>query len=132
MNDITGCEFIKCKYFVDGKCNASFDYVNRQTGEAMCHLNSNSIPKESYGSESKAGGKMKFGDIIENGWASASNPFKYGIFVKKNSNNILLTDMDGEFWEAGNDKNAKNKVIGNILLFSVIQSHPCCKEIKEE
>jgi hypothetical protein len=45
---MTGCEIIKCPDFKDGQCTSEADYVNRQTGEAMCPRNVNAVPREEY------------------------------------------------------------------------------------
>lgn len=51
---------------------------------------------------------MKFGDPIENVWASPDNPTKYGFFVRtiKRLGRVMnagmwveMTDGNGEFWE---------------------------------
>jgi hypothetical protein len=61
-------------------------------------------------------GEFKFGDIIENEWASGSNPRRKGIFIRYSGKTIELTDMVGNFWNTYNNKDSKNKKIGNILL----------------
>jgi hypothetical protein len=52
--------------------------------------------------------KLKFGDLIENGWASEDNPHRTGYFVEhkwiktgKHSRSKLLrlTNRKGDFWE---------------------------------
>ena len=45
---MTGCEMIKCPEFKGGRCTSEADYVNRQTGEAMCPRNVNAVPREEY------------------------------------------------------------------------------------
>lgn len=50
---------------------------------------------------------FRFGDVIENGWASVLNPQRYGYFVGRGArtgrlNNgpwIRLTDGNSNFWE---------------------------------
>lgn len=49
---------------------------------------------------------LKFGDLIENGWASDDNPTKRGYFVRRGINSgrvnsgpyIEVTDGRGKFW----------------------------------
>ena len=41
---------------------------------------------------------MRFGDIVENLFASANNPCRIGIFVKRIGKNWEFTDGKGEFW----------------------------------
>jgi hypothetical protein len=44
---------------------------------------------------------LKFGDIIDNGYASETNPFKYGIVIYSRGTKqggIRLTNGRGEFW----------------------------------
>jgi hypothetical protein len=58
---------------------------------------------------------FKFGDLIENHYASEDNPRRKGVFVKKNREGHLeITDGKGSFWlsAADNDKLVK---IGSIL-----------------
>lgn len=45
---MTGCEMVKCSWYVDGKCTEPNDYVNKDTGEDMCSRNSNAIPREDF------------------------------------------------------------------------------------
>lgn len=49
---------------------------------------------------------LRFGDLIENGWASDSNPTKRGYFVRRGINSgfvnrgpyIEVTNGSGKFW----------------------------------
>jgi len=59
--------------------------------------------------------KYTFGDIIHNHWAGEGNPHKYGVFVRRISKAILLTDMRGDFWQLADDSESKSEVVGNIL-----------------
>lgn len=43
---MTGCELIKCPHYKDGKCHSTVDYVNKYTGEPMCHLNDNAVTRD--------------------------------------------------------------------------------------
>ncbi len=47
---MTGCEIVKCNYYYNGICNcpSEYDYVNKETGEDMCYLNSNAISREEF------------------------------------------------------------------------------------
>lgn len=71
----------------------------------------------------KYNSSFKFGDIIENGYASENNPIRTGVFINYGYRNgrcnpgkyLNLTDMNGRFWEYGVD-NDKLMKIGNILL----------------
>ena len=42
---MTGCEFIKCPDFKDGKCTNQLDYISRIDGGPMCPKNDNAIPR---------------------------------------------------------------------------------------
>jgi len=67
--------------------------------------------------------KPKFGDLIENGWASDNNPQKISVYIKTNYHKgrinhgkyFNLTDMKGDFWELPNDKESRSKIVGNII-----------------
>lgn len=59
--------------------------------------------------------KFKFGDIIENGWASVDNPTRIGIFVRRKKRTIELTDGRGKFWEVYHNDDNRNKKIGSIF-----------------
>lgn len=57
---------------------------------------------------------FKFGDIIENHYASEDNPRRIGIFVKKSSKgNFEMTDGKGSFWLGAYD-NDKLVKIGSV------------------
>lgn len=58
---------------------------------------------------------LKFGDIIENGWASERNPSKFGIVVKARGHSINCTDGAGKFWDLVFDTETKIKLHGNVL-----------------
>lgn len=59
--------------------------------------------------------KFNFGDLIENHYASADNPRRRGIFVKKNSKgHFEMTDGRGSFWLSASD-NEKLVKIGSVL-----------------
>lgn len=45
---------------------------------------------------------LKFGDIIDNGYASDTNPHKYGIVVNATSKQIKVTNGKGTFWIVDN------------------------------
>jgi hypothetical protein len=45
---MSGCELIRCPFYIGKKCTELNDYVNKDTGEDMCSLNSNAIPREEY------------------------------------------------------------------------------------
>ena len=53
MGSMTGCELIKCRYYIDQKCTELFDYVNKDTGESMCSRNTNAISREEYNAKAK-------------------------------------------------------------------------------
>ncbi len=60
----------------------------------------------------------KFGDIIENEWASETNPRRVGIYIGKKSNylkTISLTDGNGDVWNLINDDSSRSVVIGNAF-----------------
>lgn len=58
---------------------------------------------------------LKFGDIIENGWASERNPGKFGIVIKARGHSINCTDGNGLFWDLVFDAGTKIKIHGNVL-----------------
>lgn len=45
---MTGCEIIRCCWFIEGKCTEPFDYVSKYTGEDMCSRNEDAIPREEF------------------------------------------------------------------------------------
>lgn len=58
---------------------------------------------------------FKFGDLIENHYASEDNPRRIGIFVKKDSNgHFEITDGKGKFWTSAYD-NDKLVKIGSVI-----------------
>lgn len=61
--------------------------------------------------------RLKFGDVLVNGYASIGNPIRTGIFVRRTAKHLLLTDGKGQFWEMANhDKITKlGSVIGQDL-----------------
>ncbi len=62
--------------------------------------------------------RFKFGDIVENYWASESNPHRKGIVVRVTSKILHLTDGKGDFWSLIKDKTSKTKIIGSALSAS--------------
>lgn len=58
--------------------------------------------------------RFRFGDIIENGWASEGNPYRIGIFVRHKNKTIELTDGKGKFWEVIHDKEHRNIRLGSL------------------
>jgi len=44
----TGCEWLECPFYIDGKCTETLDCVNKDTGEDMCSRNPNAIPREEW------------------------------------------------------------------------------------
>lgn len=58
---------------------------------------------------------LKFGDVIENGWAGENNPNKFGIVVKARGHSINCTDGKGRFWDLVFDFSTKIKIHGNCL-----------------
>jgi hypothetical protein len=57
---------------------------------------------------------LKFGDIIENGWASEDNPRRFGIVVNPRAFSIQCTDKI-IFWDLLFSPDSKIKVHGNVL-----------------
>ena len=60
---------------------------------------------------------MKFGDIVDNGYASDDNPTKYGIVIYSRGarqGGIRMTDGKGKFWTV--DPHDRIKVVGRIDL----------------
>lgn len=72
--------------------------------------------------------KPKFGDIIENGWASERNPHRKGIFIRKKrySGRVnpglhwVLTDGKGDLWELPIDKESKIRWVGTYVVESEV------------
>ncbi|MGG3452539.1 hypothetical protein, partial [Paenibacillus rhizolycopersici] len=61
---------------------------------------------------------FKFGDLIENHYASEDNPRRKGIFIKKNSKgHFEMTDGKGSFWLSAAD-NDRLVQIGSVLVVS--------------
>lgn len=58
---------------------------------------------------------LKFGDIIENGWASSDNPKRFGIVVNPRSHSIMCTDGNKNFWDLIFNPETCIKVHGNVL-----------------
>lgn len=58
---------------------------------------------------------FKFGDIIENHWASKTNPIRRGIVVRVDPKTIYCTDGKGKFWNLVRDKESQTKIIGSIF-----------------
>ncbi|MEB6549108.1 hypothetical protein MXL46_08360 [Heyndrickxia sporothermodurans] len=59
--------------------------------------------------------RFKFGDIIENGWASKDNPSSKSIFIRHKKKTIEVTDGKGKFWEIYHDSENRNTCIGSIF-----------------
>lgn len=57
---------------------------------------------------------LKFGDIVENGWASIRNPIRFGIVIEVKVKTIRMTDGKDRFWELCFDAQTKLKLYGNI------------------
>ncbi len=66
---------------------------------------------------------FKFGDKIENGWASEKNPRRVGVFVKygrrtgrmNSGKYALITDMKGDLWESPVGEGHRLSVVGTVL-----------------
>lgn len=58
--------------------------------------------------------KFQFGDIVENGWASETNPLRRGIFVRDCGRTWEFTDGQGGFWETLKH-NEKLRKVGSVL-----------------
>ncbi len=73
--------------------------------------------------------ELKFGDIIENGWASERNPIRFGIAIRVKEKYIECTDGEGKFWELVFDSKSKIVIRGSILLidwesdFELLKEH---------
>ncbi len=67
--------------------------------------------------------RFKFGDLVENGWASDDNPTRVGVFVRRGCRTgrmnpgpyAVLTDMKGKFWEVFVRDDSKLTIVGNVL-----------------
>jgi hypothetical protein len=65
---------------------------------------------------------FKFGDIVENGWASDSNPTKRGFVVRMGHRSgrmnagpyVEMTDGNGKFWECPITKDHKLTKVGRV------------------
>ncbi len=71
---------------------------------------------------------FKFGDIVENGWASDANPTKRGYFVRKGTTPrgqlnsgpwIELTDGKGKFWRLPVDSKSKSYLLVKSPLWPI-------------
>lgn len=58
---------------------------------------------------------FKFGDVLENGWASKENPYSKCIFLRKTSKFIHVMEFDGKLGNFYNDKENKLVRIGSII-----------------
>jgi hypothetical protein len=58
---------------------------------------------------------LKFGDIIENGWASVDSPRRFAIVVKAKKYYINCTDGKGVFWDLIFNSNSKIRIHRNTL-----------------
>lgn len=58
---------------------------------------------------------VKFGDIIENHYASKDNPHRIGIFIRILDKSILCTDGKGDFWRPYLNEETKLEIIGSVL-----------------
>lgn len=99
-------------------CNYDDCEKNALPGYTVCETHLKKIRKSSYSPSnpdtSKADIKPKFGDVIENGYASVENPHCTGIFVRTGHRTgrmnpgkyYELTDGKGNFWQlrAASDK----------------------------
>lgn len=72
--------------------------------------------------------KLKFGDIVENGWASEDNPIRTGIFIRfrkiphgqmNAGYQASLTDGKGRFWETSAGKENKLRKIGSCMAYEI-------------
>lgn len=63
----------------------------------------------------KPNNRLKFGDIVINGWAGDENPRRKGIVVEMEERKVRLTDGKGNYWWLINDDGAKFVIIGNAL-----------------
>lgn len=57
---------------------------------------------------------LRFGDKVENRWASVDNPHRFGYFVRytgKKQSLAMCTDRKGEFWETGNDDRGRLRLV---------------------
>lgn len=58
---------------------------------------------------------FKFGDVIENHWASQDNPRRIGIYVKRTTKgDYEMTDGKGSFWRGAKD-NEKLVKVGSVI-----------------
>jgi hypothetical protein len=58
---------------------------------------------------------LRFGDIIENGYASEDNPRRLAIIVKARGHSINCTDGKGDYWDLLFDPKARIKLHGTAL-----------------
>ncbi len=65
---------------------------------------------------------VKFGDIVENHYASERNPHRIGVFIRRIGSNLQLTNMEGDFWDLYNDSESKTVIIGSILNIKLIKA----------
>lgn len=58
---------------------------------------------------------LKFGDIIENGFASEDNPRRISIVVKARKHSINCTNGKDDYWDLVFTMLSRIKVLGNAL-----------------
>ena len=54
---------------------------------------------------------FKFGDMVENGWASEDNPTRVGYYIRTTKAGVEMTDGHGTTWTINNDKNSKFRLV---------------------
>jgi hypothetical protein len=101
-----------CENCIDGGC---ID-LPAEASEVEDHPKVEEGEIEEIGADGLASLKrtLKFGDIIENGWASERNPTRI-ITVVKVGKHLHCTDMKGKFLDLMFDKQSRIKVLGNIF-----------------
>jgi len=45
---MTGCELIKCPWYIGGKCTEPNDHVDKYSGEDICSGHPDAIPREEF------------------------------------------------------------------------------------
>jgi len=114
---MTGCELRGCKFYDRSVnfCTSPFNYVNKRTGEDMCHLNEDAIPRNEYEEEQEEEelikpvtvrivSKVKYGQFLEYGTKDMCEK-KHGIKDDKiEVSEYTIKDADIELLEISQRK----------------------------
>lgn len=57
---------------------------------------------------------LQYGDIVENGWAGELNPKRFGVYLTRGKDTIMLSSCFYEPWHLIHNGKAKIKIRGNV------------------